>query len=147
MTKDATWAVPVCDDLLRKVIAWYINYEKGDPSADRPYISKNGRVVNKVTRWANRFRFKPNELNHLIRILDALTPTRELVDYFKLVQKGLRNSVLIPGGEYEVVLECHPEDVKETLQTLLYAKTGKPQSLDEVIKQTPVEEGKSPFEV
>ncbi len=146
MAKDAMWYSPVCDDVLRKVIAWYVHYRRGDPAATRAWVSMDGRVVDRVTRWANRIRFKPNELDHLIRILDALAPTPELVDFFRKVRAGLKSGKLLPGGEYEVILNAYIQDVEETLQALLRAKTGKLKSIQDLVKEQ-IDQGKSPFEV
>lgn len=146
MAKDVMWYSPVCDDVLRKVIAWYVHYRRGDPAATRAWVSLDGRVVDKVTRWANRIRFKPNELDHLIRILDALAPTPALVDFFRTVKAGLKRGKLLPGGEYEIILNTYVQDVEETLQALLRAKTGKLQTIEDLVKEQTAQ-GKSPFEV
>ena len=146
MAKDVMWYSPVCDDILRKVIAWYVHYRRGDPAATRAWVSLDGRVVDKVTRWANRIRFKPNELDHLIRILDALAPTPALVDFFRKVRAGLKCGKLLPGGEYEVILNAYIQDVEETLQALLRAKTGQLKSIEDLVKEQ-TDQGKSPFEV
>ena len=142
---DATWYKPVCDDALRKIFIWYSQYHRGDPSASRPWVNMDGRVIDKVTRYANKVRFKPAELDHIVRILDAITPTRELVDYFRVVQKGLRKGKLLPGGEYEVVLNAYRQDAEETLRSLLRAKTGRITEIADVVKEQ-VEQGKSPWD-
>ncbi len=144
MPHDTTWYTPVCDDLLRKVANWYLTYRRGDPAASRPWINMSGRTVDRVTKYANRIRFKPNELDHLIRILDALAKTRELVDFYRKVKAGLRRGKLLPGGEYEVILDAYPQDVEETLEALVRAKTGKLKSIDDIAKEQ-MEQGKMPF--
>jgi hypothetical protein len=130
--------------VIRKVFLWHANYKRGDPSASRGWINIEGRVVDKVTKYANRVRFKPAELDHLIRILDALAPTRELVEYFRAVRKGIRRGKLLPGGEYEIVLNAYKQDVEETLNALVKAKTGRTNNIADIVKEQ-VEQGKSPW--
>jgi hypothetical protein len=147
MPSDPTWYTPVCDDVLRKIFMWHSRYNSGDPSATRPFVELNGRVVDKVTRVANRIRFKPNELDHLIRILDALTPTRELVDFYRKIRQNIKSrGHLVAGGEYEVIIDAYLQDAEETLKTLVRAKTGKLKTIDELVKER-TEQGKMPFEV
>jgi hypothetical protein len=146
MAKDVMWYSPVCDDVLRKIVNWYIHYRRGDPAATRPWVNMDGKVVDRITQWANRIRFKPKELDHLIRILDALAPTPELVVFFRKVRAGLKHGKLLPGGEYEVILNAYIQDVEETLQSLLRAKTGKLKSIQDIVKEQ-TDKGKSPFEV
>jgi hypothetical protein len=143
---DVTWYTPVCDNVLRKIANWYFTYRRGDPAASRPWVNMDGRVVDRVTKYANRIRFKPNELDHLIRILDALAKTRELVDFYRKVRGGLKRGKLLPGGEYEVILDAYIQDVEETLEALVRAKTGRLQSIEDIAKEQ-MSKGKMPFEV
>jgi len=136
MPGDATWYSPVCDDVLRKIYVWYACYSRGDPSATRQWMNLDGRIIDRTTSYANPVRFKPFELDHLIRILDALAPTRELVEYFRRVRKGIRlRGKLLPGGEYEVVLNAYRQDVEETLTALIKAKTGETTNISDTVKE------------
>lgn len=143
---DVAWYTPVCDDVLRKIANWYITYRRGDPAASRPWVNLDGRVVDKVTKYANRIRFKPNELDHLIRIMDALAKTRELVTFYRKVRASLKRGKFLPGGEYEVILDAYPQDVEETLQALIRAKTRKLRTIEDIAKEQ-MAKGKTPFEV
>jgi len=144
MPGDPTWYSPICDSVIQKIYSWYVHYNRGDPSADRPWVNIEGRVVDRITKYAHRIRFKPAELDHLIRILDALATTPELVDYFRFVRNGIRRGKLLPGGEYEIVLNAYKKDVEETLTALIKAKTGRTTDIADTVKKQ-VEAGKSPW--
>lgn len=144
MPGDASWYQPICDDVLRKVYRWLCYYHRGDVSASRKWMGMDGRIVDRITKHANVVRFTPTELDHLVRILDALATTRELVDYFRTVRKGIRRGKLMPGGEYEVVLNAYKQDVEETLTVLIRAKTGRTTNLADVAKEQ-IAAGKPPF--
>ena len=118
------WYTPVCDNLLRKIGNWYFAYERSDVAATRKWVNPAGRVVYKPGPWANRIPFNPTELDHLIRILETTAKTPGLVDYYKGVKNGLKRGKLIPGEDYEVILNLRVEEVEETLQCLMKAKTG-----------------------
>ena len=110
-------------------------------------MSLNGRVVDKPTRYANRLRFKVNELNHMIRILEAMDVNPELIKFYQKIRSEItKRGRLIPGGEYEVVLDAYHADVEETLKALIKAKTGITVSISDIVKQQQ-EQGKAPFEV
>lgn len=143
---DATWFKPICDDVLKKIWNWYCTYETGDPSASRPFVNMEGRTVDRTTRWANRIRFKPKELDHLIRLVDALAKTRELLLFYTKIREGLRRGRLLPGGEYEVVVDAYKQDVEETLSVLVRAKTGKLKTIEDLAKEG-MEQGKTPWGV
>lgn len=146
MAGDPTWYTPVCDHVLTKVTRWFQMYERGEEAASRKYVTINGRVVDRVTRYAHRLRFKRVEIDHLVRILDALLETPELVEDFKKVQANLTRGRLIPGGEYEVVLNFYKEDIAEIINALRRAKTGKLKTIEQVANEQ-ADAGKGMFEL
>lgn len=150
--KDANWYSPICDIVLRKVALWQVSYHKGDPSADRPFMLMNGRIADRVTRYANPVRFTISELDHLVRLIDAaasedpLSTGRILVKHFQSVRSNIKNGKLLPGGEYEIVLDDYLEDVNEVLQLLLNVRDGTIQSVSDIVSER-IDSGKSPFEM
>jgi precorrin isomerase len=142
---DATWYRPVCDVVLAKIERWHKMYERGDESADRDYVTMNARVVKVVTMYAHRLRFKKNELDHLVRIMDALCEHKQLVADFMKVRDGLIRGRLVPGGEHEVVLNFYKQDIEEILDALRRAKTGKLKTMEQVAKEQ-ADAGKGMFE-
>ncbi len=144
------WFTPVCDIVLRKIAIWWAQYTRGDPSADRPFMSMDGKVIDKITRFANRLKFTDNELGHLVRVLDSVAPAdplnseRMLVEYFRKIKDGAKRGQLLPGGEREVVLDAYKQDVEEVLRMLVRAKTGELKTMDDFVKEQ-TETGESPF--
>lgn len=146
MAGDPTWYVPVCDRVLAKVQLWFDIYDRGDESASRKWITMNARIVDRTTMYAHRIKWKATELDHLIRLLDALAEHQELTSDFKRVREGLHHGRLLPNGEREVVLNFYKADVAEVLDVLRRAKSGKLLTLDQTAqKQT--EAGKGMFEI
>jgi hypothetical protein len=143
---DAAWFTPICDNLLKKIWVWYANYFLGKESASRKWMAMNGLIVDRTTKFAHQVRFKPAEIAHLVRILDALAPTRGLVEDFRKVEQGLRRGRLCPGGEYEVTLNFYRADVLEVLQSLIRAKTGRLKTIEDFAKEQG-KEGKDIFEL
>ena len=58
----------MCDTLMAKIATWLQMYERGDESASRPFVTLNGRIVDRVTMYAHRIRFKTQEIDHLVRL-------------------------------------------------------------------------------
>lgn len=143
---DPTWYTPVCDRVLAKMQMWFQLYERGEESASRKWVTMNARVVDRVTMYAHRLKFKPLEIDHLIRLLDALCEHKELAEDFRKVRNGMQRGRLHPGGEYEVVLNFYKADVAEILDVLMRAKSGNLKTLDQVVKEQ-TESGKGMFEV
>lgn len=143
---DPTWYLPVCDIVLAKVQRWLTHYERGDESASRKYVTMNARLIDMPTKYAHRMKFKPIEIDHLIRLMDALCEHKELVEDFRKVRAGMQRGRLHPGGYYEVVLNFYKQDVAEILEALIRAKTGKLKTLEQVTKEN-TESGKGMFEV
>ena len=145
-TKDATWFVPVCDAVMAKVQHWLNAYERGEESADRKFVTMNGRIVDRVTMYAHKLLLKPLEVDHLVRLLNALAEHQELTADFRKVRAGMMRGRLHPGGFYEVTLNFYKQDVAEILDVLKRAKSGKLKTLDQLVKER-TDEGKGVFEV
>src|ERR1035437_2046941 len=101
----------MCDTLMAKIATWLQMYERGDESASRPFVTLNGRIVDRVTMYAYRIRFKTQEIDHLVRLLHALAEHQELTSDFTRVRQGMTKLKLVPGGEYEVTLNFFKQDV------------------------------------
>jgi hypothetical protein len=144
--KDPTWYTPVCDVLLAKISRWLELYERGDESASRPFVTLNGRVVDRVTMYAHRIRFKTQEIDHLVRLLHALAEHQELTSDFTRVRQGMTKLKLVPGGEYEVPLNFYKQDVMEILDVLVRAKTGRLKTVEQTAKEQ-ADAGKGMFEL
>jgi hypothetical protein len=150
--KDLTWYTPVCDTVLKKIYRWGTNYHQGDPSADRPFMNMNGRITDRITRHANVLRFTQNEIDHLVRLLDAvasddpLSTERLLVNHVEGIQAGLKKGKLLPGGEYEIVLDDYLQDVMELFNMLVRAKNGVSKTVGDLAQEN-IKQGKSPFEL
>jgi precorrin isomerase len=140
MAPDIKWYRPVCDTLLAKIQLWLNQYDRGKESATRQWISQNARIVDVVTMRAHTLRFKPLEIDHLIRLLDALAEHKELAADFQAVRDGMHRGRLFPGGDREVILNFY----KEMLDVLIKAKTGK-KTIAEVAKEQS-DAGKGMFE-
>ena len=89
----------MCDTLIAKISTWLQMYERGDESASRPFVTLNGRIVDRVTMYAHRIRFKTQEIDHLVRLLHALAEHQELTSDFTRVRQGMTKLKLVPGGE------------------------------------------------
>jgi hypothetical protein len=143
---DALWFNPVCDQVLAKLVKLYLSYESGAIYSTRAFVTKDGRTVAKPTRFANQVALKANEVGHVVRILQTIAPDNPLVAEWQKVQAGLKNGRTIPGGDYVVTLAWYQQDVIETIQLLLKAKTGQAQTVDDfVVGQK--QEGRELFEV
>ena len=88
----------MCDTLMAKIATWLQMYERGDESASRPFVTLNGRIVDRVTMYAHRIRFKTQEIDHLVRLLHALAEHQELTADFMRVRQGMTKLKLVPGG-------------------------------------------------
>ena len=136
----------MCDTLIAKISTWLQMYERGDESASRPFVTLNGRIVDRVTMYAHRIRFKTQEIDHLIRLLHALAEHQELTADFTRVRQGMTKLKLVPGGEYEVTLNFFKQDVAEILDVLTRAKTGRLKTVEQTAKEQ-ADAGKGMFEV
>jgi hypothetical protein len=145
MAQDPTWYVPVCDRLLQKIQHWYQVYDRGVESASRKWITMNARIVDRVTMYAHNLKFKTQEIDHLVRLLDALSPHPELTADFKLVRAAMQRGRLYPGGEYEVTLNFYKQDVVDILNVLIRAKTGQLKTVEQLAKEQAAS-GKGMFE-
>lgn len=130
--KDPTWYRPVCDVVEAKIKHWFDFYERGEESGSRPWITMNGRIVDRITRYAHKLAFKPFEVDHLVRLLDALAEHPELADDFRTVRKCLANGQPIRNGEYIVTLNFAKADVLEILNVLIRARTGKLKTIEQI---------------
>ena len=122
----------MCDTLMAKIATWLQMYERGDESASRPFVTLNGRIVDRVTMYAHRIRFKTQEIDHLVRLLHALAEHQELTADFTRVRQGMTKLKLVPGGEYEVTLNFFKQDVAEILDVLTRARSGKLQTIEQI---------------
>ena len=136
----------MCYTLMAKIATWLQMYERGDESASRPFVTLNGRIVDRVTMYAHRIRFKTQEIDHLVRLLHALAEHQELTADFARVRKGMTNGRLVPGGEYEVTLNFGKQDVQELLDVLIRAKTGRLKTIEQIATEQ-TDAGKGMFEV
>jgi hypothetical protein len=136
----------MCDTLMAKISTWLQMYERGDESASRPFVTLNGRIVDRVTMYAHRIRFKTQEIDHLVRLLHALAEHQELTADFTKVRQGMTKLKLVPGGEYEIPLNFYKQDVVEILDVLIRAKTGRLKTVEQSAAEQ-AESGKGMFEV
>jgi hypothetical protein len=139
------WYTPVCDHALAKLVRVYLTYERGAIYSTREFVTKDGRKVDRPTRFANSIAFKPNEVDHIVRILQTIAPENPLLGLWKDVQAGIKRGRPVLGGEYVVTLAWYQQDVIESIQLLLKAKTGKAQSIDDFVGGQK-QEGKDLFE-
>jgi hypothetical protein len=145
ITKDPTWYRPVCDQLFERIKFWYTHYERGAESASRSFVTLNGRIVDRTTMYAHVLQFKPLEIDHLVRLLKALSPHPELASDFERVRAGMLRGRLRPGGTYDITLNFYKEDVADILTVLLRARSGQLKTLEEITAEKATE-GKGLFE-
>jgi hypothetical protein len=143
---DPTWYVPVCDRILAKIQLWHDLYDRGEEAASRKWMTPNARIVDRTVKFGHRLKFKTQEIDHLVRILDALAEHKELADDFRRVRAGMKQGRLHPGGEYEIKLAFYKEDLVEILDALRRSKSGKYKTLTQVAEEH-AKTGKGMFEV
>lgn len=145
MALDPTWYTPVCDQLMQKIHHWYTVYDRGTESASRKWITMNARIVDRVTMYAHVLKFKTREIDHLVRLMEALSPHPELTADFKQVRARMQKGRLYPGNEYEVTLNFYKQDVVDILNVLIRAKTGQLKTVEQLAKEQAAA-GKGMFE-
>lgn len=136
------WFRPVCDDLLRIIVSWHANYERGEVESDRKWLNLDGVVVDRPTRYAHRIAFRPIEVEYLLQIMRLYAPQSEVINELVKLSIGLRRGRLLPGGRYLVTIAYWKQDLREMLVALLTARDGQ---VVEIGK--PRTDGKDLFEV
>jgi hypothetical protein len=153
---EALWFRPVCDDLLQKIANWFINYERGEIFSTRAYLDKYGGLTEKTIKQAYRIAIKPLEMEHLVKILQALAPKSPLTGDLAGILASMRRRfkdiplknrpMLLVSGEWVIKLAYYRADVQDIVTTLLEAKTGKIQNLAAVLEEQK-KAGKEMFEL
>ena len=158
----ALWFAGPCDDLLIKVAIWDQAYWHGEIHSTRKWLDPLKGVIDKPTRMAHYIPFREVELDHLIRIVEVMRPTSDLLAEIKDVRKvwkygkpvqGFRymrsywSKVALPPGLHRVIIMAfYPEHVKDILALLTEAKTGQKNSKLEAAVIAAREAGKELFE-
>lgn len=139
---NALWFAGVCDELYQKIALWNQCYwTGGEVHSTRLWMDpKIGQPVPKPTRMAHRVPLREIELDHLLRIVEALRPGTPLLEELQQVRKiwkyakpvkgyvfscGYWSRVPLPHGMHRsITLAFYPEHVKEMVDILQEAKTG-----------------------
>lgn len=163
-TKKASplWFGGVCDDLLFKVMIWGRAYWRGEVHSTRQFLELDGRVVDKPTKMAHDIPFREVELDHLVRIGQALKPDSPLLEELIRIKGMWKNGKAVRGNKYfrnywakvnlptgihkVITLAFYPEHVNEIVNMLKQAKTGQRSTTLEKIVQERQEQGKDLFE-
>lgn len=158
----ALWFTGICDELFVKIAIWYKAYWFGDTHSTRKFLEKVGQVVDKPVKTAHHLPFREVELEHLIRILEALRPRSAMLEEWQKIRKlwksgkpirtrtyerGYWSKILLPVGLHRVVIVAfYDEHVKELLEILNEAKTGQKAATLDRITAEKKSEGKDIFE-
>lgn len=160
-TRDNVWYKGICDELLFKVALWEAAYwTGGSVHSTRQWLDPRlGKPVDKPVKMAHFLPFREVELEHLVRIVEALKPGTPMVDEVRQLKaiwhsgkavvgrrypKTYWTNVILPPGIHRVItVAFYPEHVTELVKILNEAKTGK--KADEFWKQQK-EAGKDLFE-
>lgn len=156
------WFAGICDELLTKVAIWDQAYWVGEVHSTRQFLELDGRIVDKPTKIAHELPLREIELDHMIRILEAMRPESQLLGEFQDIKKiwkygkpvrGFRfmksywSRFTLPQGIHRVItIAFYPEHVKEVLNTLLEAKTGQKVATIDAVVEKQKESGKDLFE-
>lgn len=141
----AEWFSPICDNVLTKIVLWLSKYEQGEVAATRDWVNLDGVVVKRPTMYGHAIAWKPIELQHLVRIVEALEPKADILPELKKLQANIKKGQLIPGGQYLVRIAYHRQDIEKIFEILMKAKTGR-QTIAETATQQK-EQGKDLFEL
>lgn len=119
------WFAGVCDNLGQKIARWCANYERGEVCRTRKYLNYAGIVQDIPTQYLHIIPFKPAEVDHLVRIVEALRPKQAgLLDMLRITQRDLKKYALRPGGQYAAPMPYFKSDVQEMLDALKEARDG-----------------------
>lgn len=156
------WFTGICDELLLKIAIWDQAYWVGEVHSTRQFLERDGRVVDKPTKIAHEMPIREIELDHIIRILEAMRPESQLLGEFQAIKRiwkygkpvhGYRfmksywSRFNLPAGIHRVItVAFYPEHVKEVLNTLLEAKTGQKVATADLLIEKQKESGKELFE-
>jgi hypothetical protein len=164
MKRGNLWFLGVCDELYRKIKLWDAFYwTGGDVHSTRQWLNPlNAQIEPKPTKMAHYIPFREIELDHLIRILEALRPNtpileewgkiRKLWKYGKSVQgyvyhKSYWSRVPLPQGIHKVlIIVFYEEHVKELIAILEEARTGQKSAALEAAVEKAKQAGKELLE-
>lgn len=141
----AAWYSPICDRVLTKIVMWLSRYEQGEVAASRPFMTLDGFTVDRPTLYGHKIAWKPVEMQHLVRLIEEVTPKAEYLPDLKKVQANLKHGRLLPGGEYLVTIAFYRQDLLTIYETLMKAKTGVLTVAETAAKQK--DQGKDLFEL
>lgn len=126
------WFTPVCDQVLAKVARWKTHYDRGEVHSTRKFNHPVQGVIDLPVCYAHRLAFTKAEFDHLVRIMEACSQDKALIEELILVRdKILPNGRLMPGNVRVITLAFFLEHVTKIYDTLLEAKNGKPRSIGE----------------
>lgn len=137
----ALWFTPLCDEVYRKIAIWDAMYWIGEIHSTRKWVNPTSvQVEDKPTRMAHDIPFREIELDHLVRIVEALRPNSPLAIEVKEIKRlwkfgrplhGYKlvrsywSKIQLPSGIHRTVtVAFYPEHVKEILAVLNEAKAG-----------------------
>lgn len=157
------WYRGVCDDLYRKIAIWDFAYWNGEVHSTRQWLNPiTAREEPKPVKMAHWMPLREIELEHMLRILEALRPNtsmleewqkiKEMWKHGKTVQGSVYNKtywsvVPLPSGIHRVItVAFYPEHVKELVAILEEAKTGQKNASLESAVEKAKQEGKGLFE-
>lgn len=120
--------------MLRKVEGWLRAWPRGDVYATRSGWSIKEGNFDVVTGRLLRIPFTKAELEHLVRILDEMKPNWTFTAYLKAKLAKFESFRLLTGNQRLVPLESGDEPLKQALDLLVAAKTGRASLSSEIEK-------------
>lgn len=121
---EPVWFAGVCDSMLFKVESWLRAWPRGDIFATRTGWSVDGGEFEVVTGRLVKVPLTRSELEHLIRILDAVKPNWLFTAFLKLKLSKFETFRLLPGNVRVVPMESGDEPLQQAVELLRAAKTG-----------------------
>ena len=130
------WYAGVCDQALNRITSWYRYYNQGEIFGTRPRLSANAAEIETVTTVRRHYlQWHTEELDHLIRMVEALRPKWRVTLMLQKTREMLKIGRLCPGGARLVAMDFYKQDVADLLSLLQEVRSGKKESLSGLLEE------------